>query len=79
MFLRVNKHNDPSRTALAVAAIILKRLRRVRVESYVELKEAVERKQKNVDSLIMPALNYLFLVGAIDYRPKTDSIEYIGI
>jgi hypothetical protein len=28
--------------------------------------------------LFQPALNFLFLMGLIDYRPKTDAVEYVG-
>jgi len=30
------------------------------------------------DVLFLPALNFLYLMGLIDYRPKTDSVEYVG-
>lgn len=28
--------------------------------------------------LFLPALNLLFLLGLIEYRPKTDAVEYVG-
>jgi len=30
------------------------------------------------DILFLPALNFLYLLGLIDYRPKTDAVEYVG-
>ena len=30
------------------------------------------------DVLFLPALNFLYLMGLIDYRPKTDAVEYVG-
>ena len=29
-------------------------------------------------SLFLPALSLLYLLGVIAYRPKTDSLEYVG-
>jgi hypothetical protein len=28
--------------------------------------------------LFLPSLNFLYLLGLVDYRPKTDSVEYSG-
>ena len=28
--------------------------------------------------LFLPALNFLYLMGLIEYRPKTDAVEYMG-
>jgi hypothetical protein len=28
--------------------------------------------------LFLPALNFLYLLGLIDYHPKTDAVEYVG-
>lgn len=30
------------------------------------------------DVLFLPSLNFLYLLGLIEYHPKTDSIEYVG-
>jgi len=30
------------------------------------------------DVLFLPALNFLFLMGLVDYHPKTDAVEYVG-
>jgi len=30
------------------------------------------------DVLFLPALNFLYLMGLIEYRPKTDAVEYVG-
>ena len=30
------------------------------------------------DVLFLPALNFLFLMGLVEYRPKTDAVEYVG-
>jgi hypothetical protein len=30
------------------------------------------------DVLFLPALNFLYLMGLIEYHPKTDAVEYVG-
>ncbi|WP_414590540.1 ABC-three component system middle component 8, partial [Anabaena sp. CCY 9614] len=30
------------------------------------------------ETLFLPSLNFLFLLGLVEYRPKTDAIEYLG-
>lgn len=30
------------------------------------------------DVLFLPSINFLFLMGLIEYHPKTDAIEYVG-
>jgi hypothetical protein len=30
------------------------------------------------DVLFLPALNLLYLLGLVEYRPKTDALEYVG-
>ena len=78
MLLQANKHNDPNRTVLAVSSIILARLSRYRIETLTALRERVLKRQPGVDALILPSLSFLYLLGLVEYRPKTDSIEYTG-
>jgi hypothetical protein len=30
------------------------------------------------DVLFLPSLNFLYVLGLIEYHPKTDSVEYVG-
>jgi hypothetical protein len=30
------------------------------------------------DVLFLPALNFLYLMGLLEYHPKTDALEYVG-
>jgi hypothetical protein len=78
MWLRPTKHSDPSRTVLAVAAEILDRLRRQRVESFVELRRRLSQQGAGVASLFIPAISLLYALGLVEYRRKTDSFEYTG-
>lgn len=76
--LRPTKHSHPDRTVVNVALILLARLRKNRVDEYVALRSFAKKKVVGGDVLFLPALNFLFLIGLIDYHSKTDSIEYLG-
>jgi hypothetical protein len=76
--LRPTKHSHPDRTVIGVALRLLVRLRRERLDSYDDLRKFARKAVEGGDILFMPALSFLFLMGLIDYRPKTDAIEYIG-
>lgn len=76
--LRPTKHSHPDRTVVSVALLLLKHLRKRRVDRYGDLRAFAKRMVIGGDVLFLPALNFLFLLGLIEYRPKTDAIEYIG-
>ena len=76
--LRPSKHSHPDQTVINVAALLLKRLKRLRLEECDQLRRYIKRAVTGGDALYLPALNVLYLLGLIDYRIKTDSIEYVG-
>jgi len=76
--LRPSKHSHPDRTVVNVALHILKRLRKQRLDRYSDLRDFAKRIVTGGDVLFLPAINFLFLLGLIEYRPKTDAIEYVG-
>ena len=76
--LRPSKHSHPDRTVIHAAMLVLARLRGRRVEEYGLLKEFVKKHVKGGEVLFLPALNVLYLLGLIEYRPKTDALEYVG-
>lgn len=76
--LRPTKHSHPDRTVVNVALILLARLRKNRVDEYATLRSFAKKKVIGGDVLFLPALNFLFLLGLIDYHSKTDAIEYLG-
>ncbi len=78
MMLRPTKHSHPDRTVVNVALILLRRLMVRRVESYDELLRLAREQVKGGDILFMPALNFLYLLGLVEYLPKIDSLEYVG-
>lgn len=76
--LRPTKHSHPDRTIINVALLLLIRLTARRVEDYSQLKSYAKKAVNGGDVLCLPALNFLFLLGLINYHPKTDSVEYVG-
>lgn len=76
--LRPSKHSHPDRTVIYVAMLLVARLKTRRVEEYDNLLKYVAKAVVGGDFLFLPALNFLFLLGLIEYRPKTDAFEYIG-
>lgn len=76
--LRPTKHSHPDQTVINVALLLLVRLKARRVDEYGALRTYVKKKVHSGDVLFLPALNFLFALGLIDYRPKTDCIEYLG-
>ncbi len=76
--LRPSKHSRPDQTVMRVAVLILGRLKTRRLEEFEELKSFVVKSVKGGASLYLPALNLLYLLGLLEYRPKTDALEYVG-
>lgn len=60
------------------AMVMLTRLRARRLEAYGDLKAHVRKAVVGGETLFLPSLNFLFLLGLVDYHPKTDAIEYVG-
>lgn len=76
--LRPTKHSHPDRTVINVALLLLARLKDRRVDQYSVLRKYAKKTVSGGDVLFLPALNFLYLMGLIDYRPKTDAVEYMG-
>lgn len=76
--LRPTKHSHPDRTIISISLLLLARLKVRRVDDYDALRKYAKKSVTGGDVLFLPALNFLFLMGLIDYRPKTDAVEYVG-
>ena len=76
--LRPTKHSHPDRTVINVSLLLLARLKARRVDDYDSLRKYAKKSVTGGDVLFLPALNFLYLMGLIDYRPKTDAVEYVG-
>jgi hypothetical protein len=76
--LRPSKHSHPDRTIINVSLLLLARLKARRLDDYDTLRKYAKKAVTGGDVLFLPALSFLYLLGLIDYRPKTDSVEYVG-
>lgn len=76
--LRPSKHAHPDRTVVNVALLLLTRLRAQRLCEYGALRAFARKAVTGGDVLFLPSLNFLYLLGLIEYHPKTDAIEYVG-
>ncbi|MBC7951444.1 MAG: hypothetical protein H7Z12_06415 [Rhodospirillaceae bacterium] len=76
--LRPSKHAHPDRTVINVALLVLKRLKAKRLCDYGSLLAYARKAVIGGDVLFLPSLNFLFLMGLVEYHPKTDSFEYVG-
>jgi hypothetical protein len=76
--LRPTKHSHPDRTIVNVSQLLLARLKTRRLEEYDSLRQYAKKAVIGGDVLFLPALNFLYLLGLIEYRPKTDAVEYVG-
>ena len=76
--LRPTKHSHPDRTVINVSLLLLARLKIRQVDDYDGLRKYARKAVTGGDVLFLPALNFLYLMGLIDYRPKTDAVEYVG-
>lgn len=76
--LRPTKHSHPDRTVINVAILLLKHLRKRRLEHYSDLQTFAKKAVTGGEVLLLPALSFLFILGLIEYRPKNDAIEYVG-
>lgn len=71
------KHLNLETCVLRAAATLLLRLREDRICRFPDLRNALESFGEDAEPIFMPTLHFLFLLGRIDYHPKTDSFEYL--
>lgn len=76
--LRPNKHSDPRLTVLPVAGELLKKLRQKRSCTIDDLRTHVESIGSDRVPLLLPSMAVLYLLGLVEYRRKTDCMEYVG-
>jgi hypothetical protein len=58
--------------------LLLARLKRLRLDEYDGLRKYAKKSVIGGDVLFLSALNFLYLLGLVEYRPKTDTVEYVG-
>lgn len=76
--LRPTKHSHPDRTVINISLLLLSRLKDRRIDEYDALRKFAKKHVVGGDVLFLPALNFLYLMGLVEYRPKTDAVEYVG-
>ena len=76
--LRPSKHMNPDRSILAVSSVLLAHLKKSRIEGYSALVDHALSQAEDVDTLFASSISLLFLLGLVEYLPRTDSFEYVG-
>lgn len=76
--LSPSRHSHPDQTVVAMSLKLLQQLRKKRVLEYESLLANASKTVKGGDFLFLPAIHFLFVLGLIEYRPKTDCFEYVG-
>jgi hypothetical protein len=76
--LQPTKHSHPDKTVIYMSFLLLKRLKSCRIDQLDSLLKFAKNNIVGSDVLFLPALSFLYLLGVIEYRSKTDAIEYIG-
>lgn len=78
MLLKPNKNANPDLTVMAASSFVLKRLKNNQFETITDLRLALMENNKASESLLESSLEFLFLLGLVEYHSKNDLIEYIG-
>ena len=76
--LRPSKHSHPDQTVINLSCHFLMKLKKKRQMKFDDLKNDAKKIIRGGESLFLPTINFLFLLGVIEYRPKVDSFEYTG-
>lgn len=75
--LRPTKHSHPDKTVISVALVLLRHLRKQRVAEYDALRAAARKAAGSAGEVFfLPAINFLYLLGLVNYHSKTDAFEY---
>ena len=75
--IRPTKHSHPDKTVIYASFLMLKELKKKRLVPYSKLLTLVKDNITSGEYLFTPALNLLFLLGLVEYQPKTDMLEFI--
>jgi hypothetical protein len=75
--LTPRKHLDLDSSVLRIAAIMLRTLKRPGVMEFERLRGVILKRVGEAGEVsFMPALNFLFMLGRVDYHVQNDTIEY---
>jgi len=77
--IKPGKHLNLNVCVLRIAAIVLAHLQRYRVEGCTALLKAVqEAAGDDAEVWFLPAIDFLYLMGRVDYHSHTDTFEYLA-
>lgn len=72
------KHLNLDACVLRSGAILLSVLRKSRIITLSDLRERLsDAIGDDAEFMFLPAVNFLFLVGRLDYHPRSDSFEFV--
>ena len=75
--IRPAKHLNLNTCVLRAASRLLVRLQQDRVCRFADLRASLSDLGDDADAVFLPTVNFLYLVGRIDYHTQTDSFEYL--
>jgi hypothetical protein len=78
--IRPTKYLDLNSCVLRVVAVILEELRKLPAISLNELESTVQSKAgENAKYNFLSALNFLYIIGKLDYDEESDAILNLGL
>lgn len=75
--IRPAKHLNLNTCVLRAASRLLVRLQQDRVCRFADLRASLADLGDDAEVVFLPTVNFLYLVGRVDYHPQTDSFEYL--
>ncbi|TAF13970.1 MAG: hypothetical protein EAZ74_04815 [Alphaproteobacteria bacterium] len=75
--IRPAKHLNLNTCVLRVASRLLARLQRERICRFNDLRNSVSDLGEDADTVFLPTVHFLYLLGRVEYHPQTDSFEYL--
>jgi hypothetical protein len=80
--LTPTKYMDLDLSVIRISSIILKLLKQNRTMGYTEIINYLmgilsDKNQQDIKQIFIPALNFLYLTGKIEYHVTLDSIELL--
>lgn len=76
--IKPHKYLDLKNCVISVSALMLKIMQENRIIKYDELFDyVIKANGDNVKYIFVPALDFLFLLGKIEYYQESDSLELI--
>ncbi len=75
--IRPAKHLDLNTCVIRLASRLLAKLQRERVCGFEQLRRSLDHIGPDADVLFLPTVDFLYLLGRLDYHSQTDSFEYL--